>query len=201
MLCVLSYQLNFYVDRMIFTTVFILFLFLISKKHTKIDILCFSCVYFTTVFMKRFLWWANLKIFPRASKPSWIWYDSFQIFIFKMLWKEARCYLIISVFIKNFKIFLIMKRIEKIVRFGKFFRSCQMKVCTTTMSNFIKIREVLLWFLDIYFWALIPDMRSQQKRGSDVQVALTFKRFEPEFPDTTQMKDLSKSFLNITNFN
>ena len=108
---------------------------------------------------------------------------------------------IISVFIEKFKIFLIMKRIEKIVRYGKFFRSCQMKVCTTTMSNFIKIREVLLWFLDIYFWALIPDMRSQQKRGSDVQVALTFKWFEPEFPDTTQIKDLSKSFLNIINFN
>ena len=171
------------------------------KKHTKIDILCFSCCYFTTVFTKRFLWWSNLEIFPRASKTSWIWYDSCQIFIFKMLWKEARCYLIISVFIENFKIFLVMKRIEKIVRFGKFFRSCQMKVCTTIISNFIKIWQVLLWFLDNYFWALIPDMRSQQKRGSDVQVALTFKRFEPEFPDMTQMKDFLKSFLKITDFN
>ena len=93
-----------------------------------------------------------------------------------------------------------MKRIEKIVRFGKFFRSCQMKVCTTTMSNFIKIREVLLWFLDIYSWALIFYMSSEQKRGSPVQVALTFERFEPELSDTAQMKDLSKSFLNITNF-
>ena len=160
-----------------------------------------SYIYFTTESAKPILRYSNWNIIPRASKPSWIWYDFCQNMITKILEKNHVVMSVILRLLENFEILLMIKMIEKIVRFGKFFRSCQMKVCTTTMSNFIKIREVLPWFLDIYFWALIPDMRSQQKRGSDVQVALTFKRFEPEFPDTTQMKDLSKSFLNITNFN
>ena len=130
---------------MIFTTVFILFYSWSKKKHTKIDILCFSCVYFTTVFTKRFLWWANLKIFPRASKPSWIWYDFCQNLMIKVLKENHVDISLILSFLENFQIFLMMKMIEKIVRFWKFLRSSQAKVFIASSSIFIKIREVLLW--------------------------------------------------------
>ena len=36
--------------------------------------------------------------------------------------------------------------------------------------------------------------------SSCFQIVVTSKPFEIEFPDTTQMKNLSKSFLIITNF-
>ena len=37
--------------------------------------------------------------------------------------------------------------------------------------------------------------------SSRIQIAVTSKPFQLEFPETTQMRDLSKSFLNIINFN
>ena len=37
--------------------------------------------------------------------------------------------------------------------------------------------------------------------SSCIQIAVISKPFELEFIDMTQMKDLSMSFLNITNFN
>ena len=56
-------------------------------------------------------------------------------------------------------------------------------------------------FLNLTFFKF-PSMESRavQKRSSHVQITLTSKPFELEFPDTTQMKDLSKSFLSITDF-
>ena len=51
------------------------------------------------------------------------------------------------------------------------------------------------------FLALILAMMSEQKRSSHVQTALDSKPFELKIPDTTQMKDLLKSFLTITDFN
>ena len=103
--------------------------------------------------------------------------------------------------LENFEIFLMMKMIEKVDRFLKFFRSCQRKVFSASNSIFIKIREFLLWFYDDFFLALILAMMSEQKRSSHVQTALDSKPFELKIPDTTQMKDLLKSFLTITDFN
>ena len=51
------------------------------------------------------------------------------------------------------------------------------------------------------FLALILAMMSEQKKSSHVQTALVSKPFEAKIPDTAQMKDLLKSFPNITNFN
>ena len=42
---------------------------------------------------------------------------------------------------------------------------------------------------------------SEQKKSSHVQTALVPKPFELKIPDTTQMKDLLKSFLTVTDFN
>ena len=68
-------------------------------------------------------------------------------------------------------------------------------------SIFIKIREFLLWFFDDYFLALNLAMMPEQKESSHVQTALAPKPFELKISDTTQMKDLLKSFLTITDFN
>ena len=42
---------------------------------------------------------------------------------------------------------------------------------------------------------------SEQKKSSHVQTALVPKPFEIKITDTTQMKDLLKSFLTVTDFN
>ena len=42
---------------------------------------------------------------------------------------------------------------------------------------------------------------TEQKTSSCIRIAVTSKPFELEFSDTTQMSDLSKRFLDITNFN
>ena len=57
-----------------------------------------------------------------------------------------------------------------------------------------------LWFYDDFFLALILAMMSEQKRSSHVQTALDSEPFELKISDMTQMKDLLKSFLTITNF-
>ena len=44
-------------------------------------------------------------------------------------------------------------------------------------------------------------MTLEQKWSSHVQTAVASKPFELKIPDTTQMKDLLKSFLTITNSN
>ena len=56
-------------------------------------------------------------------------------------------------------------------------------------------------FKMIVFFSLILDMTLEQKWSSHVQIALASKPFELKFLDTTQIKDLSKSFLTITDFN
>ena len=44
-------------------------------------------------------------------------------------------------------------------------------------------------------------MMPEQKESSHVQTALAPKPFELKISDTTQMKDLLKIFLSITDFN
>ena len=44
------------------------------------------------------------------------------------------------------------------------------------------------------------EIRADQKMSSLFQITVASKPFKLKFPDTTQMKDLSKSFPNITNF-
>ena len=162
---------------------------------------CCSYICFTTELANPIMCYSNWNIIPRASKSSWIWYDFCQNLMIKILQKNNVVISLTLRFLEDFKIFLIMKMIQKIVRFWKFFRSCQRKVFSASSSIFIKIREFLLWSLDDYFLALILDMTSEQKRSSHVQTALTSKPFGIKIPDTTQMKDLLKSFLTITNFN
>ena len=55
--------------------------------------------------------------------------------------------------------------------------------------------------LRLLFLALILAKMSEQKKSSHVQTALVPKPFELKIPDTTQMKDLLKSFLTVTDFN
>ena len=48
--------------------------------------------------------------------------------------------------------------------------------------------------------ALILVMSSQEKRSGHVQTVLGPKPFELKIPDTSQIKNLLKSFLTITDF-
>ena len=61
--------------------------------------------------------------------------------------------------------------------------------------------ESLKWFLSYFESISEHSAWASQKRSSHVQITLTSKPFDLKFPDTTQMKDLSKSFLTITDFN
>ena len=52
----------------------------------------------------------------------------------------------------------------------------------------------------MFFLALILAMMSVQKRSSHVQTALVSKPFEIKIPETAQMKDFLKVFLNDIDF-
>ena len=52
----------------------------------------------------------------------------------------------------------------------------------------------------IFLSSLILAMISELRRSSYVQTALVSKPFDLKIPDMTQMKDLLKSFLTITDF-
>ena len=66
--------------------------------------------------------------------------------------------------------------------------------------NFHQNQRIFTMVLRWLILSLILDMTFEQKWSSHVQTAVASKPFELKIPDTTQMKDLSKSFLTITNF-
>ena len=109
---------------------------------------CCYCIYFTTELIKPLLCCSSLNIILRASKPSWIWYDFCQNLIIKILQKNHVVISLTLRFLEDFKIFLIMKMIEKIVRYLKFLVACT-RLYTPLCPS---VGRSVGWLVTLYFF-------------------------------------------------